>query len=74
MPIKSSSLTAVRNWLQANLPSSSKIPGPSGLAARYIDFRRQLPFMCNRENLRPAELTFLDYRKLVSAWIAVNPR
>jgi hypothetical protein len=70
----SQALTSVRNWLQANLPSHTKIPGPSTLAARYVEFRRQLPFMCKREGLRPAELTFLDYRKLVAAWIAVNPR
>ena len=70
----SQGLTAVRNWLQANLPSSSKLPGPSALAARYVEFRRQLPFMCSVEGLKPAELTFLDYRKLVAAWIAVNSR
>jgi len=70
----SQALSSVRNWLQANLPSHAKIPGPSTLAARYVEFRRQLPFMCKRESLRPAELTFLDYRKLVEAWVVVNPR
>lgn len=67
-------LTAVRNWLQANLPSTRPTPGPSALVARYVEFRRQLPYMCQLEKLRPSELTFLDYRKLVIAWIAVNPR
>lgn len=67
----SQALTAVRNWLQATLPSSRKLPGPSALAARYVEFRRQLPFMCERETLQQTELTFLDYRKLVAAWIAV---
>lgn len=67
-------LAAVRNWLQTNVSSASRIPGPLALAARYVEFRRQLPFMCTLENLRPHELTFLDYRKLVAAWIAVNPR
>jgi hypothetical protein len=70
----SQALTAVRNWLQANRPSSMRLPGPSALAARYVEFRRQLPFMCSVEGLKPAELTFLDYRKLVAAWVAVNPR
>lgn len=70
----SRALTAVRNWLQANLPLSRRIPGPSTLAARYVEFRRQLPFMCQVEDLRPAELTFLDYRRLVAAWISINPR
>ena len=70
----SQALTAVHNWLQANLPSSRPLPGPSTLIARYIEFRRQLPFMCRLEKLRVSELTFLDYQKLVIAWIAVNPR
>jgi hypothetical protein len=70
----SQALMAVRNWLQANLPSSTRLPGPSALVARYVEFRRQLPYMCSVEGLKPAELTFLDYRKLVAAWVAVNPR
>jgi len=69
----SHALTAVRNWLQANLSGSRRLPGPSALIARYVEFRRQLPYMCRVENLRPSELTFLDYGRLVSAWIEVNP-
>ena len=65
-------LTAVRNWLQANLPTGNRVPGPSRLATRYVEFRRQLPYMCRVERLRPSELTFLDYRQLIDAWIAVN--
>ena len=67
-------LAAVRNWLQANLPASRPLPGPSTLIARYVEFRRQLPFMCGIEKLKVSELTFLDYQKLVAAWIAENPR
>jgi hypothetical protein len=68
----SQALTAVRNWLQASLPGSRKLPGPSALILRYVEFRRQLPYMCRLENLRPSELTFLDYRRLVIAWLEVN--
>lgn len=68
----SQALTAVRNWLQANLPGNRRLPGPTTLIGRYVDFRRQLPYMCRVENLRAAELTFLDYRRLVSTWIEVN--
>jgi hypothetical protein len=67
-------LTAVRNWLQANLPSSHALPSPSTLRDRYVEFRRQLPLMCQTTGLRPSELTFLDYQRLVEAWIAVNAR
>lgn len=65
-------LTAVRNWLQANLPASHCIPSPSALKERYLEFRRQLPLMCRSAKLKPGELTFLDYRQLVAAWIEVN--
>jgi len=66
-------LTAVRNWLQANLKSSSSWLGPSALITRYAQFRRQLPSMCRRNDLRLSEVTFLDYRQLVMMWIEVNP-
>jgi hypothetical protein len=65
-------LAAVRNWLQANLPRAHRLPGPAKLADRYVEFRRQLPFMCRMEHLNGARLTFLDYRQLVEAWIAEN--
>lgn len=66
-------LAAVRNWLQANLPASHRLPSPSALADRYLEFRRQLPLMCRVTKLNPSELTFLDYQQLVVAWIDVNP-
>ena len=68
----SRALTAVRNWLQTHLPPSHHLPGPATLSAWYVDFRRQLPFMCRELQLRPRELTFLDYRSLVEAWLAIN--
>jgi hypothetical protein len=67
-------LAAVRNWLQANIKLSRSLPGPSTLTGRYLEFRRQLPFMCHHEGLKVFELTFLDYRQLVMTWIQVNPR
>jgi hypothetical protein len=67
-------LIAVRDWLQTNVKTSQQLPSPSTLIARYVEFRRQLPFMCRYENLRPSELTYLDYRQLVVNWIEVNPR
>jgi len=42
--------------------------------AHYVEFRRQLPFMCRHEKLWLSELTFLDYQQLVIKWIDVNPR
>ncbi|MEO5825932.1 MAG: hypothetical protein ABIR59_08600 [Gemmatimonadales bacterium] len=66
-------LTAIRNWLQAAV-SVEYLPSPAKLRRRYLEFRRQLPFMCEEEDLTPSELTFLDYRWLVDAWVEVNPR
>ena len=67
-------LAAVRHWLQTHLPSSARLPGPAAISSRYIEFHRQLPFMCATERLRPSELSFLDYRHLVEAWLATNPQ
>jgi hypothetical protein len=67
-------LTAVRNWLQSALPSDHDLPGPAGFRRRYVEFRRQLPTICRSEDLTPAELTFLDYRWLVEAWVEEYPR
>lgn len=65
-------LTAVRNWLQANLPAGTRIPSSSRMIDRFIEFRRQLPYVCEVQHLRPSQLTFLDYRQLVDVWIAFN--
>jgi len=67
-------IAAVRNWLQANLASSAKLAGPAKIRDRYLSFRQQLPYMCRVADLRQSELTFLDYRNLVTAWIEENPR
>lgn len=62
-------LTAVRNWIQANT-NAKAVPGPAALRKRYIDFRRDLPQLCDILGLSQSELTFIDYRNLVSGWIA----
>jgi hypothetical protein len=67
-------LASVRNWLQTHLPASARLPGPAAIAARYVDFQRQLPFMCAVSNLTPSEMSFLDYRVQVDAWLATNSR
>lgn len=67
-------LAAVRNWLQTKLPARPRIPGTDELSERYLEFRRQLSYMCKKAKLRPTRLSFLDHRKLVAAWIAENPK
>jgi hypothetical protein len=67
-------IAVVRNWLQANLPASTPVKGPSILTSRYVDFRRQLPTVCRHEGLSIPQLTFLDYRTLVEVWVDENPK
>jgi hypothetical protein len=66
-------LRAVRNWLQASLPAGRGLPGASAAVTRYAHFRLELPFMCREKSLGVSDLTFLDYRQLVEAWIEVFP-
>jgi hypothetical protein len=65
-------LRAVRNWLQTHLPASHRLPTPPGSVSRYVLFRRQLPLMCRASELDPADLTFIDYRRLAAAWLDEN--
>ncbi|MDX2054904.1 MAG: hypothetical protein SFV15_21050 [Polyangiaceae bacterium] len=64
-------ITAVRNWLQATRPKV-RIPSSARIAARYVQFRTDLPKMCTHEDLHSATLTFLDYRTLVTGWLEAN--
>jgi hypothetical protein len=66
-------ITVVRNWLQANIKPSKTLQGPGLVVARYAAFRRQFPSLCRQYGLRSSELTFLDYRQLVTTWIEVHP-
>jgi hypothetical protein len=65
---------AVRTWLQANAVKPMSIPGPDTIQTRYVEFRRDLPRICKYEDLSPSDLSFLDYRNLVKAWIENHPR
>lgn len=58
----------VRSWLQTARPDR-KIPGPQSIAERYVTFRAALPRLCREGQLSLEELTFIDYRTLVAAWL-----
>jgi hypothetical protein len=64
----SHALKAVRNWLQTHLPASAALPGPSSIMNDYLEFQHRLPGMCRDAQLRQSDMTFLDYRQLVSVW------
>ena len=65
-------LSAVRHWLQTHLPAARRLPGPAAIADQYLEFLRQLPFLCRSLDLTPREMSFLDYRSIVAAWLAEN--
>ena len=64
-------IKVVRNWLRDTQPAH---PMPSGgiIAARYRQFRKQLPVWCREQKLEEHELQFNDYRFLIWRWLDAN--
>jgi len=67
-----SAIRGVRNWLSAAHGGRVAMPSPLKMAERYIEFRLDLPAMCRNRQLDRRDLSFLDYRELVSGWRAEN--
>lgn len=67
-------ITATRNWLRQWITSSgARIPGGKTITQRYEAFRELLPIMCDEEGLDEAELTYVDYHKLIVGWLQEYP-
>ncbi len=64
-------IAAVRNWLTANR-HGKMIPGAGRMQNRYVNFRLELPAIARAARLDVRELTFLDYRTLVTGWLDEN--
>ncbi len=65
-------IKVVRDWLSNSTPKSVRIPGGPAIAARYALFRTELPTMCEKLHLDPAELTFNNYVVQVEEWLKLN--
>jgi hypothetical protein len=65
-------ISAVRDWLRAARRSSAQMPGGRRISERYIAFRRDLPKMCKTAGLDTRDITFLDYRTMVTGWLDEN--
>ena len=65
-------IRAVRNWLSTARSATVAIPSPRRIAERYITFRLDLPAMCRVQNLDLRDLSFFDYRTLVTGWLDAN--
>jgi hypothetical protein len=69
----SHAIGAVRDWLRT-IRLNSRIPGSRRIRERYIEFRLDLPAIARTADLAVNELSFLDYRTLVTGWLDENPR
>lgn len=64
-------IVAVRDWLNS-ARGGGAVPGPKTMAQRYVQFRLDLRSMCRSQDLHQTDLSFIDYRTLVVAWLEVN--
>jgi len=67
-------IQAVRDWLEASLPSEARrLAGSAAIIARYDAFLRDLPRLCADLDRDPKNLTFTDHAETVWDWMAVGP-
>lgn len=64
---------AVRGMLSTCTEGGAPIPGDSVIQARHAQFLRRLPRLCKELRMRPDELRFLEFRRLITWWRADNP-
>jgi hypothetical protein len=62
---------AARNWLRS-VRSDVSIPGGAKIWQRFLQFRNDLPILCEPLYLEPEELTFNDDTGLVALWQKQN--
>jgi hypothetical protein len=61
----------ISSWLRYEI-SDLKVPGGTAIGKEFKIFSKALPIICSRNQLRPEELTFQDYRKMAESWIVAN--
>lgn len=61
-------ISSVRDWLSSS--SRRTIPGGAHIAARYGQFKEELPSLCRTLHLKTTEMTFNDYANIVTKWVA----
>jgi len=64
-------ITKVRDWLNDSI-DDVRIPSGSKIAERYHLFENDLPLICQTFRKEKNELTFIDFRNLVTAWLKDN--
>ena len=58
----------VRDWLRTESKRAG-IPGKEAISARYRQFRKELPEICEGLKIQVEELTFADYSQVVIEWL-----
>lgn len=61
-------IIAVRDWFVIE-SGRNDAPGGAFIVEQYRRFRRQLPVLCKTTKRRAPELSFWDYRGMVSVWL-----
>ncbi len=65
-------IKAVRNWLGGVLNDGTIIPSGSIINARFIQFKNDLPMLCETFNLDENELNFNDKCVVINEWLKFN--
>lgn len=61
----------VRNWLASSVPDNI-LPGGKRIVERYKLFQDDLPIYCSTFYLTVEDLTFVDFRNMVTEWLKQN--
>ncbi len=59
----------VRNWLNTHSSANQVLPGKAALVKQYRRFQKQLPVMVKALRLKEAEISFVDWSKLIGIWL-----
>ena len=63
-------ISHVRDWLCA-VGSPRQQPGGQAIALNFAAFRADVPAICEKLRLVVTQLTFVDYRNVVNAWLTL---
>lgn len=61
----------VRSWL-TTASKRTTIPGGEVVANRFTQFQQELPAICHELHKHVKELTFVEYKDIVAAWLRQN--
>lgn len=58
----------LRSWLRTET-NDSNIPGGRFIYERFVEFKQDLPHMCEEMRMQIEELTYPDYVDFISSWL-----